>query len=110
MPKDLRSFSDANEELVLRVPKPVNRDDLSNLIVQANRPVVFENIDGFPGWQLADLFFRDCVAQAALLETAPDRVAEVLDKRLSLPPKEPRVRFKRTVPPRRGEAKLEDYL
>lgn len=91
MPKDLRSFIDANEDLVLRVPKPVNRDDLSNLIVQADRPVVFENIDGFPGWRVADLFFRDRVAQAAVLETTPDKVTSVLAERLSLPPKEPRL-------------------
>ena len=91
MPKDLRTFIEDNEDLVLRVPKPVNRDDLSNLIVQANRPVVFENIDGFPGWRVADLFFRDRVAQAAVLETTPDKVAEVLAERLSMPPKEPRL-------------------
>ncbi|NBP72438.1 MAG: hypothetical protein EBU57_04520 [Alphaproteobacteria bacterium] len=91
VPKDLRSFIDANEDLVLRVPKPVNRDDLSNLIVQADRPVVFENIDGFPGWRVADLFFRDRVAQAAVLETTPDKVTSVLAERLSLPPKGPRL-------------------
>ena len=59
MPKDLRSFIAANEDLILRVPKPVSRDHLSDLIVQADRPVVFENIDGYPGWRGADLLFRD---------------------------------------------------
>ena len=38
----------------------------SDLIVQANRPVVFDEIDGFPGWRVADLFFRDREAQAAV--------------------------------------------
>ena len=90
MPKDLRSFIAANEDLILRVPKPVSRDHLSDLIVQADRPVVFENIDGYPGWRVADLLFRDRVAQAAVLETTPDRVTEVLGARLAMPPRAPR--------------------
>ena len=57
MPKDLRSFIEANEDLILRVPKTVKRDHLSTLIVQANSPVVFDNIEGYPGWRVADLFF-----------------------------------------------------
>ena len=88
MAKDLRSFIDANADLVLRVSKPVRREDLSTLIVQANRPVVFDNIDGYPGWRVADLFFRDRVAQAAVLETTPDKVTEVLAERLAMPPRE----------------------
>lgn len=86
MPKDLRSFIEANEDLILRVPKTVKRDHLSTLIVQANRPVVFDNIEGYPGWRVADLFFRDRVAQAAVLGTTPDKVTTVLAERLAMPP------------------------
>jgi len=89
MPKDLRSFIEANEDLILRVPKTVKRDHLSTLIVQANRPVVFDNIEGYPGWRVADLFFRDRVAQAAVLGTTPDKVTNVLAERLAMPPREP---------------------
>lgn len=89
MAKDLRSFFAVNEELLLRVSKPVRRDDLSALIVQAGRPVLFERIEGYPGWSVADLLFRDRVAQAAVLETTPDRVTEVLAERLALPPRAP---------------------
>ena len=88
MPKDLRSFIDANEELIIRVPRPVKREHLSTLIVQANRPVVFDNIEGYPGWRVADLFFRDRVAQAAVLETTPDKVTSVLAERLAMAPQE----------------------
>ena len=87
MPKDLRSFIEANEDLSLRVPKTVKRDHLSTLIVQANRPVVFDNIEGYPGWRVADLFFRDRVAQAAVLGTTPDKVTTVLAERLAMPPR-----------------------
>lgn len=86
MPKDLRGFLSDNEDLVLRVAKPVPRGDLSALIVQAERPVVFEQIENHPGWRVADLFFRDRIAQAAVLETTPDKVTEVLAERLALPP------------------------
>lgn len=89
MPKDLRTFIAANEDLILRVPKPVPLDNLSDLIVQADRPVVFDEIDGFPGWRVADLFFRDREAQAAVLETTPDQVTAVLADRLVMPPREP---------------------
>lgn len=88
MPRDLRSFIDANEDLILRVPGAVSRDHLSTLIVQANRPVVFDNIEGYPGWRVADLFFRDRVAQAAVLETTPEKVTHVLAERLAMPPRE----------------------
>ena len=89
MPKDLRTFIAANEDLILKVPKPVPLGNLSDLIVQAGRPVVFDNIEGFPGWRVADLFFRDRVAQAAVLQTTPDKVTEVLGERLAMPPREP---------------------
>jgi 2,5-furandicarboxylate decarboxylase 1 len=89
MAKDLRSFIDKNDGLILRVPKTVRREDLSVLITQANRPVLFEKIDGYDGWSVADLLFRDRIAQAAVLETGPGRVTEVLAERLALPPRAP---------------------
>lgn len=86
MPKNLRGFLADNDDLVLRVSKPVKRDDLSALIVQAERPVLFDQIENHPGWRVADLFFRDRVAQAAVLGTTPGAVTEVLAERLALPP------------------------
>ena len=87
MSKNLRSFIDLNPDLVLHVSKPVPRRDLSNLIVQANRPVFFEQIEGYPDWRIADLFFRDRIAQAAVLETTPENVVSVLAERLAMPPR-----------------------
>ena len=86
MARDLRSHIAANAGLVLRVPKPVRREHLSALIVQARRPVLFERIEECPGWQVCDLLFRDRAAQAGVLGTTPDKVTEVLGARLTLPP------------------------
>ena len=91
MPKDLRSFVADNADLLLRVPKPVSRDHLSTLIVQANRPVLFEAIDDHPGWRVCDLLFRDRLAQSRVLETTPEDVLPELAKRLSMPPVAPKV-------------------
>ena len=83
MAKDLRSFVAENTDKVLHVPKPVSRDDLSDLIVQADQPVIFENIAGYPGWRIADLFFRDRDAQSAVLDTKPENVISELAERLT---------------------------
>ena len=91
MPKDMRSFLDHAGEMVLEVDKPVKREDLSTLIVQANRPVMFNNIEDHPDWRVSDLFFRDREAQAAVLETTADKVVSVLAERLSMPPQELRL-------------------
>ena len=91
MAKDLRSYLADNDDLVLRVPKPVERDHLSSLIVQANRPVLFENIAGHGDWRVADLLFRDRSAQARVIGTTPDRVCADLAARLSRPPMAPKV-------------------
>ena len=91
MPRDLRSYFDDAGDLLLRVEKPVARDHLSALIVQANRPVLFEKIEGHPGWKVADLLFRDRLAQSRVLGVSPDRVLPELGKRLNLPPRAPRV-------------------
>jgi len=91
MAKDLRSFVSENTNKVLHVPKPVSRDDLSDLIVQANQPVLFENIQDYAGWRIADLFFRDRAAQSAVLDTRPENVISELAEMLMRPPRKTRL-------------------
>lgn len=91
MPKDLRSYIADNDDLILRVAKPVRREHLSVLIVQANRPVLFEAIEGYPDWRVMDLLFRDREAQSRVLETTPDAVLPELARRLAQPPEAPRM-------------------
>ena len=90
MAQDLRTYLADSDDLVLRVPKPVSRDHLSTLIVQANRPVLFESIADHPGWRVCDLLFRDRVAQSHVLRTSADEVLPELARRLAMPPKAPR--------------------
>ena len=45
MPKDLHSFLSENGDLLIRIDKPVPRDHLSALIAEADRPILFENIE-----------------------------------------------------------------
>jgi UbiD family decarboxylase len=91
MPRDLRSYFEDADDILLRVKKPVARDHLSALIVQANRPVLFEQIEGHPGWKVADLLFRDRLAQSRVLGTSPDEVLPELARRLAMPPRATRV-------------------
>ena len=86
MPKDLRSFVEANADSILRVPRTVAREHLSALIVQAGRPVMFEAVEGFPGWRVLDLLFVDRRAQARVLDTATDNVLASLAAALDKPP------------------------
>ncbi len=91
MAQDLRSYFEDAGDLLLRVEKPVSRDHLSTLIVQANQPVLFETIDGFPGWKVCDLLFRDRLAQSRVLRTTPDKVLPELARRLAMPPRPTRI-------------------
>lgn len=91
MAKDLRTFLESAGANVLRVSRPVQREHLSALIVEARQPVLFEQIEGFDGWRLADLLFRDRAAQAIVLGTEPDAVLPFLAERLSRPPTAPRL-------------------
>lgn len=89
MAADLRTYLRDNEDIVLRVTKPVPREYLSTLIVQANRPVLFEAIEGHPGWKVCDLLFRDRKAQARVIGATPQTVLADLARRLSRPPSAP---------------------
>ncbi len=91
MAQDLRTYLADNEDLVLRVAKPVAPEFLSTLIVQANRPVLFEQIEGYPDWRLCDLLFRDRLAQSRVLGTTPKDVLTTLAAKLSNPPVPPKV-------------------
>lgn len=90
MGHDLRGFLAGIDDLLLRVPRPVDIDVVCALIAQAGRPILFEAIEGFPGWSLCDLLFRDRAVQARVLGTTPDRVLATLSERLALPPRPPK--------------------
>lgn len=91
MAQDLRSFLAEIDDVLLRIRQPVAIDHVSALIVDARQPILFEAIDGFPGWRVCDLLFRDRATQARVLRTTPDEVLPELARRLALPPAAPRL-------------------
>jgi len=91
MGSDLRQFLGEIDDILLRVRRPVDLDYLSALIADAEQPILFEALVGYPGWQLCDLLFRNRACQARVLKTNPAQVLPELGRRLSLPPRRPAV-------------------
>ena len=87
MASDLRQFLAEIDDVLIRVKRPVDLDRISAPIVDAKQPILFEEITGYPGWKLCDLFFRDRACQARVLRTEPGRVLPELWQRMSLPPR-----------------------
>jgi 2,5-furandicarboxylate decarboxylase 1 len=86
---DLREYLIALSDGLLRIRKPVPLDAVSALINQAQQPVLFESIDGYPRWSICDLLFRDRKCQARVLGTSRDNVLSELASRLRQPPRPP---------------------
>jgi 2,5-furandicarboxylate decarboxylase 1 len=63
----LAGFLDTANAGVLRIDKSVSLNDIGALTAQAERPIVFNSIEGFPGWRLADQLFVNRAAQAVVL-------------------------------------------
>lgn len=79
MPKDLRSYLDDVKDVRLDVHREV--DPLTNvgaLCDQAEWPVVFEQLKGFPGWRLVDRLVSRRELQARILGCAPGQVVQTL--------------------------------
>lgn len=79
MPKDLRSYLDDVKDVLADVRREV--DPLANvgaLCDQAERPIMFHRLAGFPGWRLVDRLVSRRELQARILGCAPDRVVPTL--------------------------------
>jgi 2,5-furandicarboxylate decarboxylase 1 len=79
MAKDLRSYLDDVKDVRIDVPREV--DPLTNvgaLCDQAEWPVVFETLKGFPGWRLVDRLVSRRELQARILGCAPAQVVQTL--------------------------------
>jgi 2,5-furandicarboxylate decarboxylase 1 len=79
MPKDLRSYLDDVKDVRLDVHREV--DPLTNvgaLCDQAEWPVVFEKLAGFPGWRLVDRLVSRRELQARILGSEPPQVVQTL--------------------------------
>lgn len=77
---DLQSFLAEHEQHVLQVDKPVSLDDVGALTAQAPDTVIFNQLEGFPGWRLVDQLFATRESQARVLGCRPDEVVARLSQ------------------------------
>ncbi len=75
--KDLASFLREHASHILHVQKPVPLDAVPALTAQAERPILFERIEGYQ-IPLVDLLFVDRAAQARVLGCEPRDVVPTL--------------------------------
>jgi 2,5-furandicarboxylate decarboxylase 1 len=68
MPHTLRSFLESIDNRVLHIHDPVDPvSQVGYLCSESKGPLLFENLDGFPGWRLTDILIKDRRGQAAAL-------------------------------------------
>lgn len=76
---DLRSYLEEVEkqDAVDRVSKAVDLyTELPALCSEARRPILFDNIEGYPDWRLADALLTNREHQAIALRSTPERVIQ----------------------------------
>ena len=84
MKMDLHSFLEAFKGEIIEVKKKVKLEHIGALVAQAEDTVVFDQIEGYPGFRLVDRLFSTRKAQARVLGCKPTevvkRLAEVIRK------------------------------
>ena len=75
----LHDLEEAGE--IQRVAKPVDPRDLSGLASQTDKAVLFEEIEGYPGWRVATALLSSRRRLAITLDCAEDRIAQEFETR-----------------------------
>jgi len=87
MPSSLRTYLREIKKLTLKIKKEVDpKTQLGDLVSQSDRPLLFENLKGYPEWKICDLLMKTRETQAIALKTTPDQIIPELSKRLSKGP------------------------
>ena len=87
MASTLRTHLAEIEKHILTIKKEVDpKTQLGDLVSQSERPILFENIKGYPGWKICDLLVKTTETQAIALKTTPDQVIPELARRLAQGP------------------------
>jgi len=87
MVSSLRTYLKEIQKETLRIKKEVDpKTQLGDLVSQSDRPLLFENVKGYPGWKVCDLLVKTRETQAIALRTAPDQIVPELAKRLAKGP------------------------
>src|SRR5438128_11118022 len=87
MSPDLEHFLEQHRSGILHIHKPVALDHVGALTAQANQTIVFENLENYPDYRLADLLFVNRQAQARVLGCDPDQVVPTLSEVMRRGPK-----------------------
>jgi len=81
---DMNAFLKAHQEDFIHIKKPVKLDHIGALVAQADDTILFDRIEGFPGFRMIDLLFVNRKAQARVLGCEPKevvkRLAEVMQE------------------------------
>lgn len=92
MTSSLRTYLKDIRKETLKIKKEVDpKTQLGDLVSQSDRPLLFENIKGYPGWKICDLLVKTRGTQAIALKTTPDQIVPELAKRLAKGPGKTRV-------------------
>ena len=79
MPSSLRTYLKEIKKEIVKVKKEVDpKTQLGDLASQSDRPLLFESIKGYPGWNVCDLLIKTRKTQAIALKTTPDQVVPEL--------------------------------
>lgn len=87
MRMDLHSFLVAHRGDYLEIDKPVKLDHVGALVAQANDTIVFNTVEGYPGFRVVDLLFCNRRAQARVLGCQPHEVVPRLAQVVRTGPK-----------------------
>jgi 2,5-furandicarboxylate decarboxylase 1 len=83
MALSLRDFLAAVGPDLIRIKDEVDPiTQAGALCSAAPRPILLENLRGFPGWQLCDILVKDRARQALALGTSPQSVVRELSERM----------------------------
>jgi len=74
----INSFLEKHKDEHIHIRRPVELDDVGALTAQADETVVFENIEGYPGFRLVDNLFCNRKVQARVLGCEPSEVVKCL--------------------------------
>jgi 2,5-furandicarboxylate decarboxylase 1 len=83
----LRGYLKSNADVVHRIVKPVNIENIGALSAQSDRPILFENIVEKPGFRLCDILVKTRLMQARALGVKQEDYLRTLAYRLRRPPR-----------------------
>ena len=85
--KDLRGFLDTNKDVVTVITKPIKTEHIGAVAAQSDQPILFENIEGKPGFRVLDILIKNRNLQARALGVSEENYLSTLAYRIRQPPR-----------------------